>query len=538
MIMIICPKCGSECEDNIMFCTKCGTKVKSFINENINKETHTQSSKPVENIVSGISLEEDYDVDRYLKRDLKANEIFTQTIKRDEYEEDFDDFEEEYTRKSKSTYKSKNNMAYNNPQKPVTYGQNKKTKKSGKGKVLLVVLIGIISVIAAVFITIAVQKSIMTEKFDKYYAQGSRFYDAGNYKDAKTQFINASNNAFTDEQKIKSYEMVYKIDAMIGGYDSEEMRYLEALININDSNIDYYKDLIILYQNNDMESQIEGLILSAPVNLQKELREFDGTIPVASIPEGNYDKALEVELSASEGVTIYYTTDGSSVEDSVTKKEYVTPIKFDEEGSYTIRAYSVDKNGKSSKEMAVKYTLDFDSVTPPAVSLASGKYADEKSIEVTADAGCTIYYTEDGTVPTKKSTKYKKSIKLPKGDSLFYFVAIDQEGVVSDVVTRAYIYKPEYNYSYDSALSSLTMELVSKNILENKYGEFANGDLAYFEYNSVEEIEEESYYIITCEIEDKNGTNKSTTQYAVSCKNGICSGVVKGSEGYELKKIE
>lgn len=535
--MIICPKCGSECGDNMMFCEKCGTKIKTFISESVNKEKNIHKERPFNDIVRGISLEEDDDVDRYLQRDLKANKRVAKPIESDEYEDDFDDYDN-YKKKSKTSYKSKNKATYSNNKKPITYGQNKKSKKSGKGKVVLVILAGIVAVALAVLITIAVKQSSMTEKFDKYYAQGSQFYDAGNYKDAKTQFINASNNAFTSEQKIKSYEMVYKIDAMIGGYDEEEMKYLEALIDINDSNIEYYKDLIILYQNNDMESQIESLISSAPANLQQELRAFDGTIPVASVAEGTYDKPLEIQLSAAEGVTIYYTTDGSNVEDSITKKEYITPIKFEEEGDYTIRAYSVDKNGKSSKEMSVKYTLDFSSITPPVVNLDSGKYTEEKSIQVTAAAGCTIYYTEDGTIPTSRSKKYKKPIKLPKGDSLYYFIAIDSEGVESDVVTRAYDYSPEYTYSYNSALNSLTMELVSKNILENKYGEFANGDFAYFEYNSVEEIEDESYYIITCEIEDKNGTNISTRQYAVSCEDGQCSGVVRGADGYELEAIE
>lgn len=537
---MICPKCGSECEDNLMFCTKCGTKINSFISESVSDEKTVHSSKPFEDIVGGISLEEDDDdLDGYLNRDLRNGKSKVEPVDEDDFEDNFEDeFEDEYIKKSKSSNKGKNKPAYNSGKNKTTYSPSKKTKKSGKGKVALIILAGLLSVVAAVFITIGVKKTSMTKKFDKYYAQGSQFYDVGNYKDAKTQFINASNNAFTSEQKIKSYEMVYKIDAMIGGYDEEEMKYLEALIDINDSNINYYKDLIVLYQNNEMESKIDSLIASAPVNLQQELRAFDGTIPVASVEEGSYDKPLEVELTAAEGVTIYYTTDGSNVEDSVTKQEYITPIKFEEEGAYTIRAYSVDKNGKSSKEMSVKYTLDFGSVTPPSVSLVSGKYTEEKSIEVTADAGCTIYYTEDGTTPTDKSKKYKKPIKLPKGDSLYYFVAIDAEGVSSSVVTRAYDYTPEYNYSYDSALSSLTMILISKNIFENKYGEFANGDLAYFEYNSVEEIGEESYYIITCEIEDQNGANKSTKQYAVSCTTGECSEAIRSSEGYELNEIK
>lgn len=537
-MIMICPKCGSECEDNLMFCTKCGTKLNSFISETADREKNMQSDKPFDDIIGGIHLDDEDDVDGYLNRDLKANKNNVEPLQYDEFEDDFEDeFETDYRKKSKASNKVNSKPTYNSGKKPVTYG-SKKAKKSSKGKLALVVLVGIIAIVAAVFITLEVKKTSMTKKFDKYYAQGSQYYDAGNYKDAKTQFINASNNAFTNEQKIKSYEMVYKIDAMIGGYDEEEMKYLEALIDVNDSNIDYYKDLIILYQNNDMDSKIESLIASAPANLQEELKAFDGTIPVASVPEGNYDKPIEVELSAAEGVTIYYTTDGSNVKDSTTKREYGNSIKFEEEGSYTLRAYSVDKNGKSSKEMTVKYTLDFGSVTPPTVSLASGKYTEEKSIEVTADSGCTIYYTDDGTVPTNKSTKYKKPIKLPKGDSIFYFVAIDGEGVSSNVVTRAYDFEPEYIYSYDSALSSLTMILVSKNKLENKYGEFANGDLAYFEYNSVEEINEEPYYIITCEIEDKNGANKSTIQYAVSCNTGECNEASRGTDGYTLKEIK
>ena len=49
----------------------------------------------------------------------------------------------------------------------------------------------------------------MTKKYNRYYSIGNKYYTEKNYKDAKTQFINASNNAFTKEQKIKAYEMVY-----------------------------------------------------------------------------------------------------------------------------------------------------------------------------------------------------------------------------------------------------------------------------------------------------------------------------------------
>lgn len=532
--VMICPKCGSECNDNQMFCTKCGTKINTFIDEFSSEEKTEKSDKEFKDIIRGVSFEEDdeEEMNRYLKRDLSANKKNkTEHIKTDLFQEDsLEEDEPDYRKKQKPVYKSNVKRTNYNPSTGQKKGVNKK-------KVFLVILVAILAIVIAVFATIMVKKTSMTKKFDQYYARGNQYYDAGNYKDAKTQYINASNNAFTKEQKIKAYEMVYKIDAIIGGYDNEEISYLESLVDLDNSNIEYYKALIILYQNNDQESKIEPLIASAPAELQEELKSFDGTIPVASQDGGTYDKPMEIELKATDGVTIYYTTDGSNVNDSSTKKEYVSPIKLEEEGTYTIRALSVDKNGKSSKEMSVKYILDFGKVNPPSVNLDSGKYTDQKKIEVTADSGCTIYYTTDGTMPTTKSKKYKKAIKMPKGDSLYYFIAVDADGVESSVVTRAYDYAPEYNYSYDDALSTLTANLVSSKKLENKYGEFENGDIAYFGYDKIVDINDSYYYIITCEIEDKAGSSKSTDYYAVSCDSGDCYKAKRNGDSYSLSDL-
>ena len=536
---MICPNCGSECEDNQMFCTKCGTKINTFTDDKLNSE---KAAEPFEHIIGGIAAEEEDDdeVNRYLHRDLKANKAGTERLKSELFDSTVSKAEKIKPEKPRNDRK-KNNV-YKSDVAITNYKNYKKghepKKRTSKKKIFLIVFIAIVLMVIAAFTTIMVKKTTMTKKFDRYYAQGNQYYDAGNYKDAKTQYINASNNAFTKEQKIKSYEMVYKIDAIIGGYDQEEIKYLELLIGLDNSNIEYYKALIILYQNNEQESKIEPLVASAPASLQEELKSFDGTIPVASMKEGSYDKPIAVELKAADDVTIYYTTDGSDVSDSTTKKEYISPIKLEEEGIHTIRALSVDKNGKSSKEMTVKYTLDFGKVNPPSVNLASGKYTEQKKIEVTADAGCTIYYTTDGTMPTTKSTKYKKAIKMPKGDSLYYFIAVDASGVESNVVTRAYDYAPEYSYSYDDALSALTATLVSSGKLENKNGEFKNGDIAYFAYSQIQEIDDDYYYMISCEIEDKDGKNKSTDYYAVSCNSGKCHRASKSGDSYTLKDIK
>ena len=155
-----------------------------------------------------------------------------------------------------------------------------------KKKVLGLIVLIIVLMAATSVGTLAVKKSIMTGKFDKYYNIGEKYYKEENYEYAKSQYILASSNAFTKEQKIKAYEKVCQVDEILGKYDEEEMKYLEYLIDVDNQNIDYYKKLIVLYQNNDMDSNIKTLVNSAPANLRKELENFDGTVPSASVKAG------------------------------------------------------------------------------------------------------------------------------------------------------------------------------------------------------------------------------------------------------------
>lgn len=155
----------------------------------------------------------------------------------------------------------------------------------------------------------------------------------------------------------------------------------------------------------------------------------------------------------------------------------------------------------------------------PTVELKSGEYASQEKIVVDVPSGCKVYYTNDGTTPTKKDKLYTKPITMPKENSLFYFVAINDEGISSRVVTRAYNYAPD-TISYDQAIDKLTNYLISIGKFENDYGEFENGDVGYLEYNDTMESDSEDYYIIDCEIEDKDGNSISSSTYSISRESG------------------
>ena len=49
-----------------------------------------------------------------------------------------------------------------------------------------------------------------------------------------------------------------------------------------------------------------------------------------------------------------------------------------------------------------------------------------------------IYYTNDGSTPTKDSTKYTAKIALPESDTTYKVIAIGEGYITSDVVTFSY----------------------------------------------------------------------------------------------------
>lgn len=81
---------------------------------------------------------------------------------------------------------------------------------------------------------------------------------------------------------------------------------------------------------------------------------------------------------------------------------------------------------------------------PPVFSLPSGSFAEEKSLQLySRDDETKIYYTTDGSIPTKNSILYEESIQLKEGTTLINAIAINDKGISSDVVSNQYIVELE-----------------------------------------------------------------------------------------------
>lgn len=98
-------------------------------------------------------------------------------------------------------------------------------------------------------------------------------------------------------------------------------------------------------------------------------------------------------------------------------------------------------------KIEITYSTGSSTVAAPTFNLAAGTYYEDKSIVLSAEEGCTIHYTTDGTTPTAGSTAYSTPIQLTvPSTTTIKAIAVDGEGQSSSVASATYTLKRlQYN---------------------------------------------------------------------------------------------
>lgn len=118
--------------------------------------------------------------------------------------------------------------------------------------------------------------------------------------------------------------------------------------------------------------------------------------PTASKKSGTYYStgSMKVSLTAEKTAKIYYSINGGNY------KLYSAPITITK--NTTLRTYSV-KNGTRSSYKTYTYKLS----PKVAISVAAGTYDSPQTVKLTSKVtGVKLYYTLDGSKPTKSSSVY------------------------------------------------------------------------------------------------------------------------------------
>ncbi len=135
--------------------------------------------------------------------------------------------------------------------------------------------------------------------------------------------------------------------------------------------------------------------------------------PTFSPAAGTYSSTQTVTISdATSGVTIYYTTNGTTPTTSSTVYSAAISVTATE----TIKALAVKTGYTNSAVGSAAYTLK---AATPTFSPAAGTYTSAQSVTISdATSGVTMYYTTNGTTPTTSSTVYSAPIGVTATETI------------------------------------------------------------------------------------------------------------------------
>ena len=176
--------------------------------------------------------------------------------------------------------------------------------------------------------------------------------------------------------------------------------------------------------------------------------------PYFSPGAGAVARGTEVTIScATDGATIYYTTDETTPTSSSTP--YNPSSKPSITTSTTIKAIAVKDGLEDSEVATAAYTIA--KVAAPVFSPEEGEVDKDSEITITCDTeGATIYYTTDGSEPTASSTAYNAEAKPTiDTDKTIKAIAIKANYIDSDVSSASYTYARVKSYNLVTSVSQI-----------------------------------------------------------------------------------
>lgn len=466
---MICPKCGSEWKEGHLYCDTCGMEIQivpDFEPEIENSITETLSTVAEE--IEG---------------------------------------------------KASDDLSVNNESKPEREKEDPVPDKASGQKLFPVILITFLVVLVMVIIA----GVLLYQRYSVSYQieQARKLANEQEY-DQAAEFMDRARKMDPDNADIVLLEAGYLINA--GDVDQA----LSILLGLIDRTyLEYgekekvFENIIAIYGEREQYEQINNLLISCgDMDIQNHFQQYMAMAPEFGFESGTYEEVIQLRISANTGGKIYYTLDGSMPDEH--SRIYTAPLTL-ETGEYQIFAVFINDYGIKSEVARGLYTINLTVPDPPDVLAASGDYQLPTMIEVQAAEGCTVYYTTDRSVPTEDSLKYTEPIFMPLGRTNYKFIAVSEQGVSSEVVSRSYSFALDTDVTVEKAIRNVVQALFNRRVLTDLYGHSTEIQGKYvFEYDTIVEIPNLGYYYKLNEfVEDEYGNRTKTERlYAVEVYTG------------------
>ena len=266
----------------------------------------------------------------------------------------------------------------------------------------------------------------------------------------------------------------------------------------------------------------------------------------SNIEEGGiYSVPFEVTISSENGLRIYYTTDGS--EPNINSIPYGTPLKFTnadingDSQEITLKVVSYKREAAIVGSKATfHFTVVKSQLEAPYMEPEPGDYYEEEYIYIYGPDGAEIYYTYDGTTPTKSSTLYTGPIMMKRGNNILNAIAIDSSGVQSEVSSYVYNLIIEAQISYEYAYECVVQDLLDSGLIEDEKADdngafkVPGGGTRRIINAGTTLIDNDSYIVIQVDYTNDGSSVQATTYYGIDDQTGEVVRLNKSGMSYTL----
>lgn len=387
-----CANCGAELKVGCVYCSVCGKEAQ---------------------IVSDYSLlEEDF-----LRELLKEN-----------------------NQKKENDQKKENQVSRKKKKKSSPARQEKNDdvskKKKRKKKKLIWAVSSLILLIILILVIFLILRHRQDNSYEYQLEKAEDYQGKKEYQKAEECLKRAVKLDDSSTEARMRLAEIYLLQEELGKAEEQ----LREVIQTDPKNQEAYRQLIQVYDQQKDYKAIQKL--SEEVSDSKIKPLFEKYVPEEPEfePQGGiYQEETRVELSGGQSVTIYYSTDGSDPREG---EPYRGPIPVKPGENLRIRAVSCNEYGMYSQEAEERYRVDLQKPDMPHVIPDGGSFYSAQTITVNVPEGSSVYYTWDGTAPSRQSAKYEGPINMPEGNNVLSLILVDEHGLESDVLKCNYIYIP------------------------------------------------------------------------------------------------
>lgn len=363
-------------------------------------------------------------------------------------------------------------------------------------------------VLVCVLLVWSIRYFVFHNSYEYQMKQADSYYEKGTEEDYGKALEHAKRATEIAENSSDAKMLLASIYLMLGNKE-EAVRLLEIIVKNDNSYVNAYTSLIDIYAKQEKYAEINRILTACTdESIVERFQEYVALPPEFSVEGGKYDSVISLKLLSGSSGSVYYTEDGT-VPDNMSIP-YSVPIRL-ENGTHEIAAIFINKYGQKSEVVKNIYTIELAAPAEPEISVESGVYSSPIMIEADVVEGDEMYYTTDGSNPTKNSIPYIAPIPMPLKSSVFKFVIYDEDDIASRSVTREYTLNIDTTVTVDEVYATLKQALIMKGDIIDFEGHMLNMEgVKQYECNSAFVQEEQVFYLVIEYLAALDGTKSRT----------------------------